>query len=156
MNKKTIIIQAALIIVILCGGFSSSHAETMEGYGFGSSVMKNVSPVAKKSGECMSFEASFSEPLDQKPSAMLDIEQHFVNLYNKFLEVTKIGEKKYRMTLLASTTESCPQIQDGTRITISTLNGTEKQDSYQTLPSSITFEAQRSNKQIILKRDTSL
>lgn len=151
MKTKTII-KAVLVAVVL-GGFSSSYAGSIEGGGFGNSTMKSVTPVAKKSGECLSFEASFSEPLEKSPSAMLDIEQHFVNMYNKFLEVTKISDKKYRMSLTASTEEGCPAVGEDSRVTISTYSGSEKTDDRQTRPESITFIAEKSGKSVKLKKE---
>lgn len=145
-----------MILILLASGVSTVYAgsvDEIQGGGFGNSSMKNVAPVAKKSGECLSFEASFSEPLDKSPSAMLDIEQHFVNLFNKFLEVTKISDKKYRLSLLASTDLGCPEIESGSQLTITTYNGSEKQDARQTLPTSISFTAEKADKKLILKKD---
>mgnify|MGYP003381088171 CR=1 FL=1 len=72
MNIKTI--HKALIAALIFGATSSVMAEgSIAKGGFGDSKLTQVSPVTKKSGECVSFEATFSEPLDKKPSAVLDL-----------------------------------------------------------------------------------
>jgi hypothetical protein len=147
MNTKTI--HKVLIAVLMIGATSSVMAEgSVTSGGFGDSKLTQVSPVKKKSGECVSFEATFSEPLDKKPSAVLDIERYFVNMLNAAaLEVTKDPTdktgKKYRMALTATTTEACPKIEDDARLTISTT------DEHQTIPQSVTFKA---DKQANLRR----
>lgn len=151
MKKK--LITAVVLGITALGASSYAFAGSIEAGGFGNSTMKEVTPVAKKAGECVSFEASFSEPLDKSPSAMLDIEQNFVNMYNKFLEVTKISDKKYRLSLTASTAEGCPKIEDQSRLTISTYSGSEAQDQRQTLPESITFKAEKADKKMVFKKE---
>ncbi len=152
---KNNIIKAVLVAVVLGGISSSALAGSIEGGGFGNSTMKSAVPVAKKDGECLSFEATFSEPMDKSPSAMLDLEQHFVNMYNKFLEVTKISDKKYRLSLTADVKngEKCPEIAPESRVTISTYSGSEKQDERQTLPEAISFTAEKSGSGIKLKKE---
>lgn len=111
---------------------------------FGNASLTNVRPVQKNPGECLSFEASFSEPLDRKPSAVVDIERHFVNMVNAFLEVTKISGDKYRMALTAKTAEGCPKIEDDSRVTISTYSGEDSADQKgQTIPQAITFTSEK-------------
>lgn len=137
----------AILAAAIIGGLNLSNAvagDAIELGGFGESKLTNVAPVKKKAGECVSFEASYSEPLKQSPSAMLDIEHHFNNILNAFLEVTKISDKKYRMTLSATTDEGCPSIAPESRLTISTYNGAEQSDGMQTLPQSVTFKAEKS------------
>ncbi len=142
MNKKTI--HIAIIASLIIGATSPVIAsDAIAGGGFGDSRLTQVSPVKKKMGECVSFEATFSEPLDKNPSAMLDVERHFINLLNSFLEVTKISDKKYRMALTATTSEGCPKIEDESRLTISTYSGREQGDERQILPQSVTFKADR-------------
>jgi hypothetical protein len=154
MNKKTTPI--ALIVALVMGASSFVMAEdTIASGGFGDSKLTQVSPVKKKSGECVSFEATFSEPLDRKPSAVLDIERYFTNLLNAaILEVTKDADdpsgKKYRMALTASTTEGCPIIEEDSQLTISTYSGREKDADRQILPESVTFKA---DKQSRLKKE---
>lgn len=147
MNIKTI--QKMLIAAIMIGAISSAQAEgSIASGGFGESKLTHVSPVKKKSGECVSFEATFSEPLEKKPSAVLDIERYFINMVNAAaLEVTKDPTdktgKKYRMALTATTSEGCPKIEDDARLTVSTT------DEHQTIPQSVTFKA---DKQANLKK----
>ena len=63
-NRRTYI---AGIAVLFCSIISLAHAEdTISNEGFGNSTLTQVTPVQKKSGECISFEASFSEPLNRE------------------------------------------------------------------------------------------
>ncbi|MCC7460350.1 MAG: hypothetical protein IT286_03510 [Proteobacteria bacterium] len=135
-----------ILTAVILGSFSVTHAQdAIQLGGFGGSKLTNLTPVKKKTGECVSFEASYSEPLKQSPSAQLDIEHHFVNLVNAFLEVTKISDNKYRMALTATTDEGCPAIEQDSRLTISTYSGKEQAaGEMQTLPQSVTFKAEKS------------
>lgn len=150
MKKKPAKLAILAAVVIGAVASSSLAGDAIDAGGFGEGKLTNISPVPISKAkteegrkECVSFEASFSEPLDKNPSAMLDIERHFTNLLNAFLEVTKISDKKYRMALTASTAEGCPTIEDESRLTISTYSGREKQDERQILPQSVTFKADK-------------
>ena len=145
MNLKST--YKMIFTAVIIGGLISGNAlagDSIELGGFGDSKLTNVTPVKKKAGECVSFEASYSEPLKQSPAAQLDIEHHFVNLLNAFLEVTKISDKKYRMALTATTDNGCPAIEQDSRLTISTYSGEGQAEGMQTLPQAVTFKAEKS------------
>jgi hypothetical protein len=147
MKKKPI--YTAIFAVVMFGGLTSSNAhstDAIDAGGFGNAKLTSMKPVKKADKECLSFEASFSQSLDKSPTAMLDIERHFTNLLNAFLEVTKISDKKYRLALTASTDQGCPTVEDESRLTISTYSGSESKDDRQVLPASVTFTADKSAK----------
>jgi len=142
MNKKTL--HIALLMSLVIGVNTPAKADGIVGSGFGNSKLTQVTPVKKKAGECVSFEATFSEPLNHKPSAVLDIERFFTNLLDAaILEVTKVtGDstgKKYRMALTATTSEGCPKIENESLVTVSTV------DETQSIPQSVTFKANKNS-----------
>jgi hypothetical protein len=158
--KKNTIYALIVVALVVFGSFSKAFVlaeDKISIDGFGDSKLTSVVPskVNKSKQECLSFEASFSKPLDKQPSAILDIERYFTNIWNSVLEVTKISNSKYRMTLKASTEQGCPEVEDESRLTISTYSGKEESNQKQTLPEAVTFKAVKKadQKDPVLKKE---
>lgn len=148
---KTKSTYTAILVAAILGSlsFQAVATDAIEVSGFGESKLANITPVKKQAGECVSFEASFSEPLNKSPTAMLDITRHFTNMWNSLLDVTKISDTKYRFALTASTAAGCPSIEEESRLTVYTYGGRES-DSLQSVPDEMTFKA---DKKAVLKKE---
>lgn len=98
---------------------------------------------AKTSGACMSFEATFSEPLKEKPRALLDVEQNNLidGVISFILKVTQLGSNRYSLSMETADSTSCATLQKEQDAMTVLVEGGLGSDNRSILPDQQTFNS---------------
>lgn len=115
-------------------------AQADEAPGYSEAKLVKLSQ-AKNAQACMAFEATFSQPLKEKPTALLDVEQNNLidGVISFILKVTQLGSNRYSLSMKTADQKSCAQLRRAHDSMTVLVEGGVGQDNRALLPDQQTF-----------------
>ena len=111
-------------VSLIAGGSLFATAQT-DTSGFSESKLTSLKALKGNANSCVNFEAHFSHPLKEKPTALLDIEKSNLieGVISLILRVTSLGPKSYRFSLDSENLGNCGLLKtSGNQISITVQN----------------------------------
>ncbi len=134
---------ATFVMVLALAASSSLAQDPSEPQGFSKARLTSVAPAkSHDSKACLNFEATFSGPLKERPSAILDfVKSDLIDGVLSFmLKVTPLGKKRYALTMETDDPRSCTELKRGGRKVMVTVDGAVGPDGRDVLPDQKTFK----------------
>jgi len=127
--------------------FLPAHAAEEDNPGYSRSQVRSIRTIkTSRTGEtCATFEATFSKPLKKEPSVILDIENlHGINgVLSKFLDVIRIGPKKFRFLMQADAEIDCNKLLKTRENITVTIDSAVGEDNLPVIPDQRVFRNRR-------------
>jgi hypothetical protein len=117
LNKK---VKGTVVVAIALALLSANALFSQEG-GFSKTELQKIRKLGSKSG-CANFEATYSAPLTEKPTAMLDLEKsHLIQgVFSRVLDVVAVNPTTYQMKV--TDPEACETLK-GQQVSITITDG---------------------------------